>query len=124
MPAFLRSYLPFFSKTDNDKRQTFFYDYLFMALVAIKQGALPAVLFFLAVYAVMDLGAFGLLGALSEIRDDLDDLGDFQGLGFARPWCAAVFAVCLLSPLVGLFPTGGFLGKLFLFWAVIKGGFF
>ncbi len=55
--------------------------YLLMALVAIKQGTLPALLFFLAVYAVMDLGAFGLLGALSEVREDLDDLADFQGLG-------------------------------------------
>ncbi len=96
--------------------------YLFMALVAIKQGTLPALLFFLAVYAVMDLGAFGLLGALSEVREDLDDLADFQGLGFTYPWHAAVFAACLLS-LVGLPPTGGFLGKLFLFWAVLKGGF-
>ena len=96
--------------------------YLLMALVAVKQGTLPALLFFLAVYAVMDLGAFGLLGALSELREDLDDLVDFQGLGYTYPWCAAVFAVCLLS-LVGLPPTGGFLGKLFLFWAVIKGGF-
>jgi NADH-quinone oxidoreductase subunit N len=96
--------------------------YLLMALVAVKQGALPALLFFLAVYAIMDLGAFGLLGALSEIREDLDDLEDFQGLGYTHPWCAAVFAVCLLS-LVGLPPTGGFLGKLLLFWAVIKGGF-
>lgn len=96
--------------------------YLLMALVAIKQGTLPALLFFLAVYAVMDLGAFGLLGALSEVREDLDDLPDFQGLGVIYPWNAAVFAACLLS-LVGLPPTGGFLGKLFLFWAVIKGGF-
>ena len=96
--------------------------YLLMALVAIKQGSLPALLFFLAVYAVMDLGAFGLLGALSELREDLDDLGDFQGLGYAHPWCAAVFATCLLS-LVGLPPTGGFLGKLLIFWAVLQGGF-
>ena len=96
--------------------------YLLMALVAIKHGTLSALLFFLAVYAVMDLGAFGLLGALSEVREDLDDLADFQGLGFTYPWNAAVFATCLLS-LVGLPPTGGFLGKLFLFWAVIKGGF-
>ena len=96
--------------------------YLLMALVAIKHGTLSALLFFLAVYAVMDLGAFGLLGALSEVREDLDDLADFQGLGFTYPWNAAVFATCLLS-LVGLPPTGGFLGKLLLFWAVIKGGF-
>jgi NADH-quinone oxidoreductase subunit N len=46
---------------------------------------------------------------------------DFEA-GLSHPWNAAVFTACLLS-LVGLPPTGGFLGKLLLFWAVIKGGF-
>ncbi len=96
--------------------------YLLMALVAIKQGGLPALLFYLTIYGVMDLGAFGLLGSLSETRADLDELADFQGLGYSHPWRSAIFAVCLLS-LVGLPPTGGFLGKLLLFWAVLQAGF-
>ena len=96
--------------------------YLLMALVAVKQGSLPALLFYLAVYALMDLGAFGMLGALSETREDLDELVDFQGLGYSRPWRSAILAVCLLS-LAGLPPTAGFLGKLLLFWAVIKAKF-
>jgi NADH-quinone oxidoreductase subunit N len=93
--------------------------YLLMALVAVKQGSLPALLFYLTVYALMDLGAFGILGSLSEPQADLDELEDFQGLGFSHPWRSAVFACCLLS-LAGLPPTAGFLGKIFLFWALIK----
>jgi NADH-quinone oxidoreductase subunit N len=93
--------------------------YLFMALVAVKQGSLPALLFYLAVYALMDLGAFGMLGALSERWEDLDELVDCQGLGYSHPWRSAVFTVCLLS-LAGLPPTAGFLGKVLLFWAVLK----
>jgi len=93
--------------------------YLLMALVAIRQGALPALLFYLAVYSVMDLGAFGMIGALSEKWADLDELADCQGLGYSHPWRSAVFTVCLLS-LAGLPPTGGFLGKVMLFWAVLK----
>jgi NADH-quinone oxidoreductase subunit N len=96
--------------------------YVLMALVAVKQGSLPALLFYLAVYAVMDLGAFGILGALSEVKNDLDELEDFQGLGYSHQWRSGVFGFCLLS-LVGLPPAAGFLAKLILFWAVIKAGF-
>jgi NADH-quinone oxidoreductase subunit N len=49
-------------------------------------------------------------------------LEDFQGVGYAHPWRGACFGFCLLS-LAGLPPAGGFLGKLMLFWAVIKAGF-
>ena len=96
--------------------------YLLMALVAIKEGALSALMFYLVVYVVMDLGAFSLIGALSDVGEDRDNLEDFQGLGFSRPWWGAVFVVCLIS-LAGLPPTGGFLGKLLLFRAVFQGGY-
>jgi NADH-quinone oxidoreductase subunit N len=96
--------------------------YLLMALVAVKDGSLPALLFYLAIYAVMDLGAFGVLGSLSEPGADLDELEDFQGLGYAHPLRSGVFGFCLLS-LAGLPPAAGFLGKLILFWAVLKAGF-
>jgi NADH-quinone oxidoreductase subunit N len=95
--------------------------YLFMTLPAVKQGGLPALIFYLMVYAVMDLGAFGLIGSLSPAQadSDLDNLEDYRGLGYSQPWRAAVLAVCLLS-LAGLPPTAGFLGKLALFRAVLQ----
>jgi NADH-quinone oxidoreductase subunit N len=96
--------------------------YLLMTLVAVKQGSLPALLFYLAVYALMDLGAFGMLGTLSEPRADLDELVDFQGLGHSHPWRSGIFGFCLFS-LAGLPPTAGFLGKILLFWAVIRADF-
>ena len=96
--------------------------YLLMALVAVKQGSLPALLFYLAIYALMDLGAFGVLGALSEPLHDLDELKDFQGIGYTHPWRGLVLVFCLLS-LAGLPPAAGFLGKLILFWAVIRADF-
>jgi len=96
--------------------------YLLMALVAVKEGGAPALMFYLAVYAVMDLGAFGILGTLSGGATDLDALEEYQGLGYSRPWRAAVLTVCLLS-LAGLPPTAGFMGKLVLFKAVLQGGY-
>jgi NADH-quinone oxidoreductase subunit N len=98
--------------------------YLFMTLLAVKEGGLTPLMFYLAVYAVMDLGAFGIIGSLSaaEQDSDLDDLEDYQGLGYSRPWRAAIFAACLLS-LAGLPPTAGFMGKFVLFRAVLHADF-
>ena len=93
--------------------------YLLMALVAVKEGGAPALMFFLAVYAVMDLGAFGIVGTLSGTAADRDALENYRGLGYSQPWRAAVLAVCLIS-LAGLPPTAGFMGKLVLFKVVLQ----
>jgi NADH-quinone oxidoreductase subunit N len=96
--------------------------YMFMTLLAVRNGGLPAVMFYLAVYAVMDLGAFGIVGTLSGGVTDLEELSDYRGLGYSHPWRAAVFSICLLS-LAGLPPTAGFMGKLVLFRAVLHADF-
>ncbi|MGA9756278.1 MAG: NADH-quinone oxidoreductase subunit N, partial [Desulfobaccales bacterium] len=96
--------------------------YLFMTLLAVREGGLPALMFYLTVYAVMDLGAFGIIGTFSPGDADLEELADYQGLGYTHPWRAAIFATCLLS-LAGLPPTAGFMGKLVLFRAVLQANF-
>jgi NADH-quinone oxidoreductase subunit N len=96
--------------------------YLFMTLLAVRDGGLPAVMFYLAVYAVMDLGAFGIIGTFSGGDTDLEELTDYQGLGYSHPWRAAILAICLIS-LTGLPPTAGFIGKLVLFQAVFHANF-
>ena len=96
--------------------------YLFMTLLAVKDGGLPAVMFYLAVYALMDLGAFGIIGTFSKGATDLEDLTHYRGLGYSHPWRAAILATCLIS-LAGLPPTAGFMGKLVLFRAVLSANF-
>ncbi len=96
--------------------------YLFMTLLAVRTGGLTALMFYLAVYAIMDLGAFGIIGTFSEGEEDLEDLPDYQGLGYSHPWRAAIFATCLIS-LAGLPPAAGFMGKLLLFRAVLRADF-
>jgi len=92
--------------------------YLLMALLAVKQNGAMAVMFYSAVYAVMDLGAFGTVGLLSPGQNDLDDLENYKGLGYRYPWKAAILAICLLS-LAGMPPTAGFFGKFILFQAAL-----
>lgn len=96
--------------------------YLLMALVAVKPTGASAVAFYAAVYALMDMGAFGALTLLSQRDADLDALIDCRGLGYLHPWRAGLLAVCLLS-LAGLPPTAGFIGKFLLFRATIEAGF-
>lgn len=80
------------------------------------------VLFYIFAYALMTVGAFGVLSLL-ETRDDHDvTIEDLRGLAKSRPLVALSMTVLLLS-LGGVPPTIGFFGKFFLFSAAVKEGF-
>ncbi|UYM05662.1 NADH-quinone oxidoreductase subunit N [Solicola gregarius] len=93
--------------------------YLLMAVaVATKTDqALPALLFYLAVYAVTNLGAFAAVAAFPNAHT----IQDYRGLAHRRPAIATVLLVCLLG-LVGTPPTGVFIGKVTVFAATWEGG--
>jgi len=95
--------------------------YMLVAVVTGTQQALAALLIYLAAYAAMNLGAFGVVLAL-ERNDGLGTaLEDFNGLSRRRRGLAAVLAICLLA-LAGIPPTVGFAGKFAVFYAAIAGG--
>lgn len=96
--------------------------YLALAALAVAEGGRPAALFYLAAYALMDLGAFGAVGALSGQESDRDRLQDYRGLGYLYPWRAGVLAVSLFA-LAGLPPTIGFFAKFLVFGAALRGGY-
>lgn len=80
-----------------------------------------ALLFYLAVYAAMTLGAFAVLAALSTPERRVSSLQDLAGLSRVRPGLALVLTLFLFS-LTGLPPTAGFIGKLQLFLAAWNSG--
>jgi NADH-quinone oxidoreductase subunit N len=96
--------------------------YLLMTLLAVRGSGVFAIMFYLAVYALMDLGAFGTLATLSAEEEDIDALEDFRGLAYVHPWRSSLLTVCLVS-LAGLPPTAGFIGKFILFRAVLQAHF-
>jgi NADH-quinone oxidoreductase subunit N len=96
--------------------------YLLMTLLAIKENGVHAIMFYLFVYALMDLGAFGTLATLSGKGEDLDALEDYRGLAYCHPRRAVLLSICLGS-LAGLPPTAGFIGKVVLFRAVLQAKF-
>lgn len=96
--------------------------YVLMALVAGGALGSNAVLFYLLAYTVMNFGAFAVLVAVSEGREEKLSLGDYSGLARRSPWLAAAMAVFMLS-LGGAPFTAGFLAKLYVFSAAVQGGY-
>lgn len=80
-----------------------------------------AVLVYLVAYALMTMGAFGLVVLLEAKGYASESVDDFNGLSKRNPLAAAAMIVFLLS-LAGVPPTAGFVGKYFLFSAAMKAG--
>jgi NADH-quinone oxidoreductase subunit N len=93
--------------------------YILVAFAAHSELGAAAVLFYLAAYALMKLGAFTALSWLSGPGERHMELDDYAGLAGQRPIAAACFSLFLLS-LLGLPVTAGFLGKFYIFDAALK----
>ncbi len=79
--------------------------------------AAPALVVYLAGYAVTNVGAFAVVAAAPGARS----LPDWAGLARQNPWLAAALVVHLLG-LVGTPPTVVFVGKLLAFGAAVEAG--
>ncbi len=94
--------------------------YIIMGFAASVSGqnsdASSAVLFFILVYVITNLGAFAGIIALANATGG-EKIEDFRGLAKRAPLLSAGTALCLLS-LAGVPPTAGFVSKLFIFTAV------
>jgi NADH-quinone oxidoreductase subunit N len=85
----------------------------------LSQQGLFGVLFYLAVYLFMNLGAFAVVIALRGKVANEENLDDYNGLGMRAPLLGVTMTIFLFS-LTGLPPFAGFVGKFFLFAAVIE----
>ncbi len=79
---------------------------------------LNGLLLYLFAYLFTNLGAFAIVIAV-ENRTGSAQISDFAGLIRRAPFLAVAMFIFLLS-LIGIPPTGGFLGKLFVFGAAIQ----
>jgi NADH-quinone oxidoreductase subunit N len=75
-------------------------------------------LFYLVTYALMTLGVFGGLVALSSPARSVETIDDLAGLARSRPGWALGLAICLFS-LAGIPPFAGFWGKFQIFSSVL-----
>ncbi|TKJ39951.1 NADH-quinone oxidoreductase subunit N [candidate division LCP-89 bacterium B3_LCP] len=91
--------------------------YILMGFAAGTHDAYQAVLFYLVVYLFMNLGAFLVVDAAGRFLGG-ETTSHVKGLGKTSPALAVALAVFLFS-LVGLPPLAGFIGKFYLFKALI-----
>ena len=91
--------------------------YILMGFVLLTEAGLAAILFYLLVYTLMNLGAFFFVVAINNHLKS-EELADYVGLGFRAPWAGAMMVVFLAS-LTGIPPFAGFIGKFYLFAAVL-----
>jgi len=78
------------------------------------------VLFFLAGYAVANLGAFIAIIAISN-KLDSDLIQDFSGMIKRAPLLALALSLCLIS-LIGMPPAAGFMAKFYIFSGAVQHG--
>jgi NADH-quinone oxidoreductase subunit N len=87
-----------------------------------RNDAYTAALFYMIIYTIMSVGAFGMLLLLSRAGFDCENLEDVRGLNRRSPWFAFLMMVLMLS-LAGLPPTAGFYAKLAVISAAVSAGY-
>lgn len=93
--------------------------YILLGLIAGNATGIKGVAVYVLVYTFMNLGAFLVVVALRRSRILGEDLEDLGGLMRNSPVHALLMLIFLLS-LAGIPPTAGFLGKYYIFWALIQ----
>ena len=95
--------------------------YAMIGLTVGTSDGIASLLLYLAIYAVMTIGAFGTILLLRRGGVSLDRLSDLAGLGRHHPKTALALAIFMFS-MTGIPPLAGFFGKYFVFLAAIQAG--
>jgi NADH-quinone oxidoreductase subunit N len=96
--------------------------YMLGGLVVASEAGVNALVFYLAVYALMNMAAFAVIIARERETPYGDDIRSIEGLGRERPLLAWPLTISMLA-LAGLPATSGFMGKLFLIEALVDGDY-
>ncbi|RMG34850.1 MAG: NADH-quinone oxidoreductase subunit N [Methanobacteriota archaeon] len=96
--------------------------YILMAVVASNELSAPSVLFYLIVYMFMNIGAFAIASVVGGEGERWVKIKDFAGLGRTQPMLGLAMTIFMFS-LAGFPPTGGFMGKLYIFTAALESGY-
>lgn len=83
---------------------------------------MSSILFYLAVYALMNIGAFAITMHLGREDKDFDEISGYAGLAHKKPLLALAMAIFMFS-LAGIPPMGGFMAKFYIFRSAIQNGY-
>ena len=96
--------------------------YALLGVIALSHEGLAATMSYLFIYAFMNIGAFAVVTLLRSEGAKAEELKDYIGLSKTHPFLAALMLIFMFS-LTGIPPTAGFMGKFYLFTAVIRAGY-
>jgi NADH-quinone oxidoreductase subunit N len=93
--------------------------FLLMGVLSGTDEGFAASLFYTLIYALMTLGAFGMILLLSRQGFEAENIDDFKGLSDRQPWFALMMLILMFS-MAGIPPLAGFYAKLSVIKAVIE----
>src|SRR5205085_11803551 len=86
--------------------------YLLAGVLVVSETGVRATVFYLVVYAAMNLAAFAVIVARERETGEGDNVAALTGLGASRPLLAWPMTIAMLS-LAGIPATAGFVGKFY-----------
>jgi len=92
--------------------------FLLLGILSASPNGYSSALFYALIYALMNLGAFGMIILLSRAGFEAERLDDMKGLNQRNPWYALLMLLLMFS-LAGIPPTAGFYAKLLVIQALI-----
>lgn len=96
--------------------------FILLGLLSVDQLGATTVVYFVAVYIFSNLGAFGVVQAISSASDK-ETINDYEGFYRTNPRLSMVMMLSLFS-LAGIPPLAGFFGKFFLYVAAASKGYY
>ncbi|MDX1829527.1 MAG: NADH-quinone oxidoreductase subunit N [Lutibacter sp.] len=96
--------------------------FILLGLLSVDQLGTATVIYFVAIYIFSNLGAFGVVQAISSATNK-ENIDDYEGLYRTNPKLSLVMMLALFS-LAGIPPLAGFFGKFFLYTAAASKGYY
>ncbi|MFT4560979.1 MAG: NADH-quinone oxidoreductase subunit N [Gammaproteobacteria bacterium] len=96
--------------------------FLLLGILAARNSGYAASMFYVIVYTLMSMGAFGTIILLSKSNHEADRIVDFSGLAKRSPWFGFIMLVIMFS-MAGVPPFAGFWAKWYVLKEVIAAGY-
>lgn len=96
--------------------------YALMGIIAGGSEGVAGMMNYLMIYAFMNMGAFAVVIMLNTRESKGDEINDYIGLAKSHPFASILMLIFMFS-LTGIPPTAGFIGKFYVFMAVVKAGY-
>ena len=95
--------------------------YMAIGLAAGNEMAKAGIIFYLAAYTFINLGAFGVISIIEGENDSRTDIDSYAGLNSKNPILSGFMALFMFA-LAGIPPMAGFFGKYYVFAGAIQSG--